>query len=215
MLEHAERDALESFVSNCPNLEPARGIPMFVIRGALLFSLLEVLTACSAAVPTSIPTDTPSATTLAVPTETPSPTPTDQPTQTPSTPTPFPTPTIRPTPTPSTPTPTPFPTPTIRPTPTPFSPTTPSNANPNHPAHIDALQANANPNHPAHIDALQANPNPIPGQRQPQPSGPHRRPLPHPCYLDSMTHRILCGSPETTPVSPAKSLRSLGSKTGS
>ena len=137
MLEHAERDALESFVSNCPNLEPARGIPMFVIRGALLFSLLVVLTACSAAVPTSIPTDTLHPTTLAVPTETPSPTPTDQPTQTPSTPTPFPTPTIRPTPTFSTPTPT-----------------------PNHPAHIDALQANANsipnpnPNHPAHTDAL-------------------------------------------------------------
>ena len=123
MLEHAERDALESFVSNCPNLEPAKGIPMFVIRGALLFSLLEVLTACSAAVPTSIPTDTLHPTTLAVPTETPSPTPTDQPTQTPSTPTPFPT--IRPTPTPSTPTPTPFPTPTIRPTPT-FSTPTPT-----------------------------------------------------------------------------------------
>ena len=148
MLEHAERDALESFVSNCPNLEPARGIPMFVIRGALLFSLLEVLTACSAAVPTSIPTDTlhpdhPSGAngdtfshadrsaysdTLHA----------------------------NPIPNPNHPAHTDVPQ---------------ANANPNHPAHTDALHANANPipnpNHPAHTDALHANANPIPNPNHP------------------------------------------------
>ena len=175
MLEHAERDALESFVSNCPNLEPARGIPMFVIRGALLFSLLEVLTACSAAVPTSIPTDTlhrdhPSGangdtfshadrsaysdTLHANPIPNP-----NHPAHTDALHA-----NANPIPNPNHPAHTDALHANANPIPNPNHPAhtdaLQANANPNHPAHIDALQANANPNHPAHTDALQANANP-------------------------------------------------------
>ena len=108
----------------------SKTVLMFVTRVTLLFSLLVALTACSEAVPTSIPTDTPHPTTLtslsglspptltALPTHTSYPTPSAQPTQTPYpvAPTYTPQPTFTPVPTG-----TPYPTPTAQPTQTPYS----------------------------------------------------------------------------------------------